>query len=270
VFPATGEAICKTVILVRTGYTPSTDEGAPEPYKWKEDMPKFTLLHNDQTIKTFTISEPVITIGRLPENTIPIANMSVSRRHVRIEKDTDNVFSITDLNSLNGTLVNNIKVSKSSLNPGDCISVGVYSLIFELDEDAQKKPSPTSKSREKATSPGTPDKDNTEKHRELSSHGTKTGLGVPVLIETTKHVVYKLDREAFTIGNSEDDDIFIDGMFIENGHAGVFIKDGKYWIETQKFMGKFRVNGKKNRLHCLHHKDRIEIGTSTFRYMENE
>jgi pSer/pThr/pTyr-binding forkhead associated (FHA) protein len=35
-------------------------------------------------------------------------------------------------------------------------------------------------------------------------------------------------------------------------------------------MGKFKVNGQKVKVHHLSHKDRIEIGNSTFRYMENE
>jgi len=33
--------------------------------------------------------------------------------------------------------------------------------------------------------------------------------------------------------------------------------------------GQFKVNGRKTKSHKLEHKDRIEIGSSTFRFMEN-
>jgi hypothetical protein len=45
-------------------------------------------------------------------------------------------------------------------------------------------------------------------------------------------------------------------------------EDG-YYLVAQKLMAKIKVNGKSVRAHLLSHKDRIEIGSNTFRFMEN-
>jgi pSer/pThr/pTyr-binding forkhead associated (FHA) protein len=90
-----------------------------------------------------------------------------------------------------------------------------------------------------------------------------------VLIETNKHVVYKLDKTFITLGASENDDIFVSGFLVGEGHVEIERKENELWIRSQKFMGKFRVNGRKEKNHLLRHKDRIEIGSSLFRYMEN-
>ena len=76
-------------------------------------MLQFTVLHNDDAIKTYEFDAPPVTIGRLPENDIPLASISVSRRHARIEQDAANQYTVTDLNSLNGTIVNGKKGKKN-------------------------------------------------------------------------------------------------------------------------------------------------------------
>ena len=87
-----------------------------------------------------------------------------------------------------------------------------------------------------------------------------------VLIETTDHIVYKLDRDHITVGSGEGDDIYAAG----NKNFAVIEKlDGNFHITAQKMMAKVKVNGKNLRTHRLEHRDRIEIGSSTFRFMEN-
>jgi pSer/pThr/pTyr-binding forkhead associated (FHA) protein len=58
---------------------------------------------------TFTIDEASLVIGRETAANLCIADASVSRRHSVIEKN-DNAFVITDLESLNGTFVNDVPV----------------------------------------------------------------------------------------------------------------------------------------------------------------
>lgn len=41
-------------------------------------MAKFVVFYNGEPLKTYELDEPVVSIGRLPENTISIANMGVS------------------------------------------------------------------------------------------------------------------------------------------------------------------------------------------------
>jgi pSer/pThr/pTyr-binding forkhead associated (FHA) protein len=107
--------------------------------------------------------------------------------------------------------------------------------------------------------------------RDLQAHIARDAtISSAVLIETDKHVIYKLDKPVMTIGSAESDDIFVEGFFISDEHVIIEKEDDGSWISANKFMGKFKINGKKESRHKLQHKDRIELGTSTFRYMENE
>ncbi len=94
-------------------------------------MAKFTVFFNGEFINVYEIEEPVISIGRLPENSISIANMGVSRRHVKIEEDADRKYVITDLNSLNGTYLNGKRIKKTLLTHGDKIIIGKYTVLYE-------------------------------------------------------------------------------------------------------------------------------------------
>jgi pSer/pThr/pTyr-binding forkhead associated (FHA) protein len=97
----------------------------------------------------------------------------------------------------------------------------------------------------------------------------RAGSGESVLIETNKHVVYKLDKAFITMGNGDNDDIYVSGFMIGEGQISIEKHQDGYIICANKFIGKFKVNGHSTKYHLLQHKDRIEIGSSTFRYMEN-
>jgi pSer/pThr/pTyr-binding forkhead associated (FHA) protein len=81
--------------------------------------------------------------------------------------------------------------------------------------------------------------------------------------------MYKLEKDLVTLGNSENDDIFVDGPFVDESHAVIEKREDGLWIVAKKMLGKLKVNGKKIKSCCLRHKDRLEIGSSTFRFMEN-
>lgn len=78
-------------------------------------------------------SQPEITIGRDPANTIVIPNINVSRKHAVIKSSTDGVY-ITDLNSANGTIVNNAIIRGTvQLNNNDVVKVGATNKIVRID-----------------------------------------------------------------------------------------------------------------------------------------
>ena len=79
-----------------------------------------------------------ITIGREEGNTIQLKDERVSRFHLRIQQDHDDLV-LTDLDSTNGSRVNNEEVQLKILRPGDVISIGRSSLLFGArDEIAQR------------------------------------------------------------------------------------------------------------------------------------
>ena len=253
-------------------------------------MVRFVISYNNEHLKTYDINEPVITVGRLPENTISIANMGVSRRHLRIESDANHNYILTDLNSLNGTYINNKRLKTAALASGDLITIGKYSILFEIvdetaneiENEAEATKPPALPLAEETVSPAietrAPGRD--EVLEEVTddtdsppiTRDTVDDLPVPtsVLIETTKHVVYKLEKPVVTIGNADTDDVFVTGFMVSDGHVGIEKRDDGIWLVVRKPMGKVKVNGKTVKAHRLEHKDRIEVGKSTFRYMENE
>lgn len=70
-----------------------------------------------------------ITIGREEGNTIQLNDDRVSRFHIKIQEDHDKLV-LTDLESTNGTKVNNETTQLRILRYGDLISVGRSKLLF--------------------------------------------------------------------------------------------------------------------------------------------
>ncbi len=235
---------------------------------------RYSVYYDGEPVKIYELDEPVISIGRLPENTIPISNMGVSRRHVKIEQDTDKSYVLSDLNSLNGTFVNGKKIKKVTLAHGDKICIGKYTIIYEGDQESAKREGLSQPEAVAGMQEGSSRRSSTVvqpsvgEKKEESEDDPASG-SAPVLIETSKHIVYKLDRNFLTLGSDEEDDIFVNGFMINKAQAVLEQREDGYYIIGQKLMAKIKVNGKSVRTRRLEHKDRIEIGSSTFRFMEN-
>ena len=73
--------------------------------------------------RKYELFDDVVTIGRDPDNTICIDVDSVSRRHARIETYDATKF-LVDLNSTNGTYLNDKPAVRERLNSGDLLKVG--------------------------------------------------------------------------------------------------------------------------------------------------
>ncbi len=71
-------------------------------------------------------------IGRTPDADIQIPVSDVSRKHCRIAV-AGNKVSLKDLDSSNGTFVNNQKVAETTLRPGDRLTVGPFTFVVQID-----------------------------------------------------------------------------------------------------------------------------------------
>jgi len=74
-----------------------------------------------------------VLIGRQTGASLRIRNAAVSRRHAVIEKDGDR-FVIADLDSRNGTFVNDMPVKRCELHHGDRVQIGESQFFFLLEE----------------------------------------------------------------------------------------------------------------------------------------
>ena len=72
-----------------------------------------------------------IKIGRSPECDVVLEHTSVSRVHATVRKTSSGKYLITDLGSLNGTFVNNRKVTSAEVSAKDKIFIGRFLLNLE-------------------------------------------------------------------------------------------------------------------------------------------
>jgi len=108
-------------------------------------MAHLVIEHGPLTGKIFPI-EQGLTLGREAHNTIAMPdNKKCSRDHAKVWRESPGRYSVADLGSTNGTLVNDEKISRQVLKDGDVIAIGEVTLRFELgvDEKPKAKAPPT-------------------------------------------------------------------------------------------------------------------------------
>jgi diguanylate cyclase (GGDEF)-like protein len=79
--------------------------------------------------KQYTLDRPETTIGRGGDNSIVLDMDNVSRMHARVLQKVDGYF-LEDLNSTNGSYVNDVEVKYERLRNGDLIKIGGAILKF--------------------------------------------------------------------------------------------------------------------------------------------
>jgi len=78
------------------------------------------------------LDQDKVTLGRLPECELAVADTNVSRRHAEVRRGAEGTWLVADLGSTNGTKVNGQKISgPHQLADGDEITVGSTSVRFE-------------------------------------------------------------------------------------------------------------------------------------------
>jgi FHA domain len=90
------------------------------------------VITNGEWTTRHEIGEAAIVIGRDPSCDLFFVNQKLSRRHARFEPGPDGV-ELVDLGSRNGIWVNQEKIDRHRLVPGDTIRLGGLRLVYEDD-----------------------------------------------------------------------------------------------------------------------------------------
>ena len=75
---------------------------------------------------------PSLKIGRGQHNDFVLRNDSISGNHCVLDRNREGEWSITDLNSGNGVVINGTLVKQAALRQGDTIELGELKMRFLL------------------------------------------------------------------------------------------------------------------------------------------
>jgi len=95
-------------------------------------MAKLVILNQGQPGRACELHTDRTTIGRVEDNTFQIADPSVSSHHCEVHLRGAEVF-IRDLNSTNGTFINDARITESVLKPGQSLRLGQIELKLEAE-----------------------------------------------------------------------------------------------------------------------------------------
>lgn len=232
-------------------------------------MARLILMFNKQVVKEYPLMKESVTIGRNEANTIRIDNLAVSGYHARIDVAGSD-FILTDLQSTNGTFVNDKKVVSHKLVHGDNVIVGKHIILFvgtgkEGDVKAGDQRTDMDKTMMLDTA----------KQKELlaKQHGAVEAakaaqkVGVISFIEGSGLGEIELSKKLTKIGKADSSEIKLTGFFMPATAATISRRPSGYVITS---MGaKLKVNGEivKESV-SLKEFDTIELGKVKFQFYQ--
>jgi len=237
-------------------------------------MARLILTFNKQVIKEFPFDKESVTIGREKDNTIIVDNLAVSGYHARIDK-TGADFIVTDLQSTNGTFVNNKKVASEKLSHGDNILIGKHLILFVIAGKDKTEPDGDA---EKINLGKTMLLD-TAKQRELlakqqtvpSPSKAPENVGVINFIAGSELGEIELTKKLTKIGKAKTSEVRLSGLLMGATAATISRRPSGYTITFAGGVTKLKVNGTvvKDSV-LLRDFDTVELGSFKFQFYKKE
>jgi pSer/pThr/pTyr-binding forkhead associated (FHA) protein len=227
-------------------------------------MPEIIIKFEGKVIERVVAEKKRLSIGRTPDNDIILDNRGVSRKHAQIEFN-ESAAVIIDNQSLNGTFVNNRKVTEEILRDRDQIMIGKYTLEYHTD---------VSRDGVASNMDGTMVL-NTKKHKELLHKDQQdreivNRMGSSVLVgeDNTDFSEYRIDRNVTTIGRAKFVHVHAKGFMLSGIQAKIVKEEEGYTLVNLGRKGKTRLNGELVDKNLLKNGDIIQVGKSTYRFVE--
>lgn len=202
-------------------------------------MPKLSLMFENRLVQEVPVGTRPITIGRAPDNDLPVDNLAVSNHHARVYVEGGRLV-VEDLDSLNGTFVNDLRVERATLHDGDSIWIGKHHIKVDASHDA---PWPMDAGR-KAAAPRINETMvlDTKQRREMLQQAAATGertqfasgrMKVPTLIVLqgkTDQKEYMLTNKLTVIGKSGMATVRLKGWFKPEMAAQINQQDDGFFV----------------------------------------
>jgi pSer/pThr/pTyr-binding forkhead associated (FHA) protein len=227
-------------------------------------MPEIVVKYQDKVIEKVVTEKKRITIGRTADNDIVLDNLGVSRKHAQIEFSPDSAV-IMDNESLNGTFVNNRKITEEILKEDDQITIGKYNLIYRKEPEKAQKLTDLNGTMVLRTKKQKELLEKDRKERELVS---KSGCSLLLGLENSDTDKYWLDKDVITMGKSKFADITARGFFLSRIQAKISKKKDGFFIVNLGRKKKTKLNGESIHSQRLKNDDLIQVGRSIFRFVE--
>ncbi|MGZ8665742.1 MAG: FhaA domain-containing protein [Solirubrobacterales bacterium] len=107
-------------------------EAGPPPRREPGPVPTRAIVALDD--RRYVLEGPKATIGRSKDTDCVLRDPNVSRRHAELRRADTGDWQVVDLGSTNGIKVNGRRVSSSRLRPGDEVTVGTTTFVFDLEQ----------------------------------------------------------------------------------------------------------------------------------------
>jgi len=254
-------------------------------------MFKLILKFQDAVVKEYSFESSPVTIGRRDDNDVAIDNMAVSGHHAVIEEDEPGHYVLVDLESLNGTYVNGMRITREHILHGDSIIVGKHVLSFvDLGFQPQEQPgeyepaqAPTELSR---GNPPVPTAEIASSEESVGPPAEAEGAGSEPLPDRPKKIelfgtltiiagstpqIIDLNKRLITLGKAEDSDIRCSGLLVGKTAALISKRPNGYFLAYREGLKKPEVNGESVHTQVqLQDGDEIAIGNTrmTFNLQE--
>lgn len=234
-------------------------------------MPRLILVFNKQVLKEYSFMKGSMTIGRNEDNNIVIDNLAVSGYHAKVDKVGPD-FILTDLQSTNGTFINEKKVVSHKLSHGDNITIGKHVILFVATQKGEEEAEEAKSDLDKTMML------DTLKQRELiskqKSSATSKGpdkIGVISFLDGSDLGEIELRKKLTKIGKAETSEIKFSGMFMGATAATISRRPSGYTISFTGGMTKLKVNGEVVKESVmLKDFDTIELGSHKFQFYQKD
>lgn len=231
-------------------------------------MPTFTLKFKENVISEYRLEKgQSLTIGRRDDNTICIENLAVSGHHAKVDSVGDG-YILTDLQSKNGSFVNDRQITSHWIQNGDIITIGKHTLAVSFNPD-EDKPSGGNEMDQTMVM-------DTEKYRNLLSKNVAKEDANTLAKDRPAVLSYlaggqgeiELSKKLVKIGKDSTSDIVVSGLMVGQTAATISRRPNGYFLSFVGGMSKPKVNGESIKESIqLNEFDMIEIGSVKLQFV---